>query len=227
MKIGTFVHLTAQLLKTLLCLLLVIFPVLVAWLPTARRLNRTARLQLAGAVALLISLAIILYRHGVLDGWVLPWLAPVLTQQNSQIPGMFGVAPIILTVWVKFVISLLVIASALILVEQRTSRKQIEISNSGRHATSWHQIAWILVPFSLSYLTLFAPSGATYLIWDRYILGLVPTAIVVLLRHIVEDELEIRLRYLVWSHSLYSRSMPLEVFMTFLHKLVLGKMLFK
>ncbi len=152
----------AQLLKTLLCLLLVIFPVLVAWLPTVPRLNRNARLRFAGAMAVLAAFAIILYRHGVLDGWVIPWLTPVLAQQSSQIPGMFGVTPAILTVWVRFVISLLVIASALILVEQRMSRKQIKLPDTDGQATSWNQVAWILVPFSLSYLALVAPIGATY-----------------------------------------------------------------
>lgn len=166
------VHLAAQLLKTFLCLLLVIFPVSVAWLLSVRRLTGSARLRFAAAMAVLGLLAIILDRKGVLDFWVEPWLIPLLQSQ----PLGSG------QLWVRLGISLLVVAPALIVMEQMVSRKRNKLSNTYGNAASWSELGWVLFPFSISYVMLLMPRGTFSIIQDRYLLGLVPTAIVILLR---------------------------------------------
>ena len=175
------VHLAAQLLKTFLCLLLVIFPVSAAWLTTAPQLHRNARLLFVGAMALLALLAFILDVRGVLYGWMMPWLTFLLAIQWNLLPDMFGVTATTITLWTRGVISLLVIAPALIFGGHLLSRKPNKLPNSSRHAASWSAITWILGPFSLGYVLLLLPRGTFFMIYDRYVLALVPSAIVVLL----------------------------------------------
>lgn len=179
---GIFAHLTAQLLKTFLCLLLIILPVSVAWLPTVHRLNRIARLRIAGGIALFVCFVILAYVKGRVDSWLMPWLMFLLAEQASVIPGMFGITTSTMNLWVRFVISLLVIASALIAAEQIASQKPNRLPDSDRRPASWTRLIWILGPFSFSYVLLLMPRGAFNVIQDRYLVGLVPAIIVFLLK---------------------------------------------
>jgi hypothetical protein len=177
----TFPHLAAQYVKTFLCLLLVIFPVTAAWLPSARKLHRKAWLRIALVMGLFVSLEILAYALGRIDTWIMPWLNFLMPEQSSLAPGMFG-TPVAMALWIRLVISFVVIATALIVLEQEIVRKQSEQIPPDNHETSWNGIAWILGPFSISYLLLLAPRGAFDQIQDRYLVGLVPTAIVVMLK---------------------------------------------
>ncbi len=176
------VHLAAQILKGFLCVLFIVFPILAAWLTAVRRLTENARLRLLGAMALLASLAIMLYRGGVIGGWTMPWLTPLLGLQWNLLSDMFGAIPFTVTLGMRVVVSFLVIASALILVEQMASQMRNKLESSSRQPSSWNELTWILGPFSFSYVVLLAPRGIFDHIQDRYLLGLVPTAIVLLLR---------------------------------------------
>lgn len=164
------VHLAAELLRALLCLLLVVFPLSVAWLPVAGRLNGHARLRIAGAMAVLALLAIILSRLGRANTWLMPWLIPLL--ETQAIGGV--------TTWMKIVMSLLILAPALVLFERMADRKN-RSGKSGTRRSPWHEIAWILGPFTLSYICLLAPRATYDIIQDRYLLGLIPSSIVILL----------------------------------------------
>jgi hypothetical protein len=166
------VHLGAQLFKTFLCLLLVIFPVSVMWLPVSQRLTANAKIRIIGALTLLCLLAAIPYKFGRLDPWLMPWLIPLL---ESQAVG--GVK-----VWMRIGISLLIIAPALVMLEQMAIPRRIKPASVNSQAPAWVELAWILGPFSLSYVLLLAPRATFAIIQDRYLLGLAPTAIIVLLR---------------------------------------------
>lgn len=168
----TLAHLAAQILKTFLCLLLVVFPVSAMWLPVAQRLTPKARMRIVGVLVLLALLTIIPYYFGRLDTWLMPWLIPLLESQ-----AMGGVK-----VWMRIGISLLVIAPALVLLEQMAIQQRIKPTGVNNQAPVWTEVAWILGPFSLSYLLLLAPSAMFGFIQDRYLLGLIPVAIIVLLR---------------------------------------------
>ncbi|MGC1783205.1 MAG: hypothetical protein WA708_11850, partial [Acidobacteriaceae bacterium] len=167
-----FVHMGAQLFKTFLCLLLVILPVSVMWLPVSRRLTANAKMRIVGTLAFLALLSVIPYKLSRINGWLMPWLVPLLESQ-----ALGGVK-----VWMKIGISLLVIAPALVLLEQMAIRRRIKPADTNNHAPQWAELAWILGPFSLSYLLLLVPRATFTFVQDRYLLGLVPTAIIVLLR---------------------------------------------
>lgn len=177
----TFPHLAAQLVKTFLCLLLVLFPVTVAWLPSARLLNRRAWLRIAGGTGLFIWLEILAFAAGRMDTWVMPWLNFLMTEQSSLAPGMFG-TPIAMTLWVRLAISLAVIVAALIVWQLESGRKQGAPTPRVARGTSWKVVAWLLGPFTIGYLLLLMPRGAFDQIQDRYLVGLVPSIIVVLLK---------------------------------------------
>jgi hypothetical protein len=177
----TLAHLAAQVVKAFLCLLLVLLPVSAAWLPTARRLNRNAWLRFAGAMTLVCLFAVLAYATHRIDTWLMPWLMFLLPEQSSLVPGMFG-TPAAMTLWVRFVISLIVIAAAVIMLEQLIVPTKVKPTGRNGRALSWHQLVWITGPFSCSYFLLLWPRAAFDLIQDRYLIGLTPFAIVFLLR---------------------------------------------
>jgi hypothetical protein len=179
--------LAAQLVKTVLCLLLIILPISVAWLPSARELGRSAWLRVLGVLAVFVAFELLANALGRMDTWLMPWLMYLLTEQSALHRGMFGTAPDA-TLWIRFAISFFIIAVAIIALERELLRKpsgstqQSEPLTASSPGTSWHDIAWILGPFSLSYVLLLMPRGAFDLIQDRYMVGLVPSVLVVLLK---------------------------------------------
>ncbi len=177
----TLPHLAAEIVKTFACLLLVILPVTVAWLPAARRWNRAAWMRFAAFMVVLVALWILAYSRGRIETWIMPWLMFLLAEQSSLMPGMFGTHNAII-LWIRLAVSLFVLASAFIMAEQLVSRRHDKLLNFGKAAISWKGMAWILVPFSLSYFLLLLPRGAFDQIQDRYLVGLTPAAVVFLLR---------------------------------------------
>jgi hypothetical protein len=183
----TFPHLAAQLVKMFLCLLLLILPLSVAWLPTARELSRSAWLRVGVALALFVAFELLADRLGRMDLWLMPWMMYLLQEQSALRPGMFG-TPMEMTLWVRFAISLFVVAVPMIVLERELDGKpspaprRSVLDPAGGTGTSWYEIAWILGPFSLSYVLLLMPRGAFDVIQDRYMVGLIPSILVVLLK---------------------------------------------
>jgi hypothetical protein len=193
----TFPHLAAQLVKMVLCLLLIILPISVAWLPTTRGLSHRAWLRIGGVLAAFVAFELLAKAMGRMDTWLMPWLMYLLPEQSSLPPGIFGTPPDG-TLWVRFSLSFFVIAVSIIALERelerkpRRSTKENELLIAASHGASWHEIAWILGPFSLSYVLLLMPRGAFDLIQDRYMVGLVPCIVVVLLK-LYQERIGLRL----------------------------------
>jgi hypothetical protein len=175
-------HLAAQIIKTFLCLFLVLFPVLTVWLPSSARLGRKAWLRITGVAGLWIVFWIVAYRHTRLDTWLMPWLEYLLVEQSSLAPHMFG-TPVAAILWIRIAISLLVIVTGLIVMELAVALCR-ESKPTGGHGSAlpWNETLWLLVPFSLAYFLLLLPRGAFDQIQDRYLVGLTPVAIVFLVR---------------------------------------------
>jgi hypothetical protein len=178
---ATLVHLAAQYLKTCLCLLLVVFPVSVAWLPAIRRLPASARLRITVVVSSFCVLAMMLGWRGSLDGWIMPWLSYLLTLQGSQMPGVLSISPETVSLGVRTAISLLVVAPGIVTMEQMLDHARMKPPVENARSALWNEMLWILGPFSLSYVLLLAPRGAFSFIQDRYLLGITPMVIAALL----------------------------------------------
>ena len=179
-------HLMVLLLRTLLCLMLLLLPVLAAWLPGVRRLNLKARGRLAASILGVIALYIFLNSRSQLQKNILPWISHILMQLGVCLAPsslMLGSVPATLTLWLRVAISLLVIATGLVFAEQMFAKNlHGEGSAFARRNSSWREVGWLLGPFALSYLALLLPRGIHGLIFDRYLFALMVVAIVALLK---------------------------------------------
>jgi hypothetical protein len=124
--------------------------------------------------------SIVLGNNGSLDHRVMPWLGHVIGTLSifSSTGEMLGTRPVTLALPMRVGLSLLVMAAALMLVEQ-TLTKPWQRKRPG--AVSLHEALWILGPFAISYVVFLLPRALYSFIYDRYLLGLMPVAIIILL----------------------------------------------
>jgi hypothetical protein len=159
-----------------LCLLLLVFPVLVAWLPRLRDV-RFADLFIAVPV-LLLWLPLQIEAH-----FYLPWIPNLLTFEFSANEEFLSLdrSGFIFPVWACLIFSAL-IAIAFLLFATGV-RRWLRTSGSLRRWVAHSSIFWLVVPYALSYfalLVLFAFNSGQ--LEDRYLLGLMPFSIIVLVR---------------------------------------------
>ncbi len=173
-------HMLAELLKVLLCLALITFPILAAWIPIQRCLSRSAVTRIACVLIAMAVASILLGNRGSLDHRVMPWLGHVIGTLSifSSTGEMLGSRPVTLTLPMRVGLSLLVIAALLTLGEQMLTKPWRRKSPG---AVSLHEALWVLVPFSISYVVFLLPRALYSFIYDRYLLGLMPLAIIILL----------------------------------------------
>ena len=171
-------HLVGILIKSFLCLLLLLYPILVSWLPAARRLNRAAAIRVGLAV---VALIVFLWKVKTPDDWLAPWLTHViqsLMRESGEFPGVTE------TPWslpVRVAISVLVVGSALIIAEVLYPILRSK-SKTDLEPVIRQDLLYMLGPFSLSYIVMLLPRSLYGLSYDRYLLGLMPLGIVVLIR---------------------------------------------
>jgi hypothetical protein len=173
-------HMLAELLKALLCLALITFPILIAWLPIQRSLSRSALTRIACILAAMGATSIVLGNRGSLDHRVMPWLGHVIGTLSifSSTGEMLGSRPVTLTLPMRVGLSLVVIAASLTLVEQMLTKPW---RRKSLNAVSLHEALFVLGPFSISYVVFLLPRALYSFIYDRYLLGLMPFAIILLL----------------------------------------------
>jgi hypothetical protein len=173
-------HMLAELLKALLCLALITFPILAAWIPVQQSLSRSAITRIACILVAMAATSIVLGNRGSLDHRVMPWLGHVLGTLSifSSTGEMLGSRPVTLTLPVRVGLSLLVMAAALTLVEQMLAKPWRSKRPS---AVSLHEALWMLGPFAISYVAFLLPRALYFFVYDRYLLGLMPLVIIILL----------------------------------------------
>jgi hypothetical protein len=173
-------HMLAELLKTLLCLALVTFPILSAWIPGQRSLSPSAVKRIACILIAMGAASIVLSKRGSLDHRVMPWLGHIIGTLSifSSTGEMLGSRPVTLTLPIRVGLSLLVISALLTLGEQMLAKPWLRKNPT---AVSLHEALWVLGPFSISYVAFLLPRALYSFIYDRYLLGLMPFAIIMLL----------------------------------------------
>lgn len=171
-------HTTDMLVKAFLCFSLLLLPLLVAWLGRVRRIGREGLSRVAALVSIF---ALFLFFSGIAEYWSMPWIPHLI---NSLLYGRSEL-PVIehpLPLGIRIVLSLFVVASALIFVEYalavRGGRPQ-QISEEPY--PTWQQIWWLVGPYFFAYLALLLPRASSEFLYDRYLLGIMPVAIIVLL----------------------------------------------
>jgi hypothetical protein len=173
-------HLLAELLKALLCLALVSLPVLAAWFGIYRELSRSALTRIAFLLTALAIASFVLHTRGELEHRVMPWLGHVIGTQSifPSTGEMLGSRPVTLIMPIRVVISLAVIAAILMFAEHLATRPW---QRARPGSASLRDALWMLGPFGVSYVAFLLPRALYSLLYDRYLLGLMPGAIVILL----------------------------------------------
>lgn len=175
-------HFGGKIAKGVLCFLLLLYPVLAAWLAQIGRLSRRARLRVG--VALVVANALLMKMDvGMRDLWVLPWIGHLLyavIYGRSEFPGP---GPIPLSLTGRMLISVLVFATTLVFAERVVARRRAPAREAEIHGTiRWREMLWVFGPFCAAYFALLLPRTLYEFLYDRYFLGLMPFGIIVLLR---------------------------------------------
>ncbi|HEV2325182.1 MAG TPA: hypothetical protein VGS10_14620 [Terracidiphilus sp.] len=161
----------------LLCLLLVLFPLVAAWLPRLRTARGASLLAIASALMLVVVIQIV-------ANWTLPWIPHSLMSEFSVGAGaQLGVdrGRFIFPNWACLLFSALIAAACLALAQ--TLRTQLRTGEKFPRSILVRPMFWLLGPYFLSYCALLIvharQEGG---IFDRYLLGLMPFAIAPLIR---------------------------------------------
>ncbi len=159
----------------LLCLLLVIFPVLVAWLGElglGRRVGRYAALFCAGFLPL-VAVKAVLGPFGEL--WPPHMLFKELsTRKDAGMRWHLDIQRSLLPLPARWVISSVVLCAfyGCVLAVRRKGWERICADE-----VKAREIFWLCVPYSAAYVVLLLPSAFLRVTFDRYALGIMPCAI--------------------------------------------------
>jgi uncharacterized membrane protein YdcZ (DUF606 family) len=169
-----------ELLKAFLCMLLVLLPITIAWLRIRGKLSVSARSRIAAVLLSFATASVLLGKRGTLEHRVMPWLGHVIGTLSifPSTGEMLGSRVTTITMPVRVLLSLVVLGAALFLLEHLLTRPWKTTKPAG---PSLQQAFYLLGPFTLSYVALLMPRGMYSFIYDRYLLGLIPGAIAVLL----------------------------------------------
>ena len=176
-------ELAGTMLAELLCLLLVLLPALAAALQRMKTLRAKHWLVLiVGSVAAVWICRFITF-HWAEKG-LLPWTGDILDKLGVfDYPNAWqiGVLPYLFNTTARAMGSFLVLFTAAVFcfVTFRAGRKP-ETSRENR--PSWWTLTQLLVPFAAAYLVLMMPRGLWMQLLDRYLLPLMPIALIFLLR---------------------------------------------
>jgi hypothetical protein len=159
----------------LLCLLLFLFPVLVAWLPRfGRKLHHYLALMVVG---LLPMLAVVLVLKRYAEIWPPHVLFKELAMKKEVTMGWeMDLKHSLIPMPAQIVLSLVFIAAALGMIF--TIRDKGWEPIRAKEAHRGRQLFWLLVPVSISYCVLLLPMVLQGESFDRYVLDLMPLAII-------------------------------------------------
>ena len=175
-------HMFGYLGKAACCLALLVFPTLSIWYARRRFNTRASVLRLLAGIAIVAAvLTLVAQRAG--PAWLAPFLTHML-QAEMRGSGEFpGVVQVSWPAWVRGLISVLVLGGVVALVDALIAQRRHTFPPRTDAPTPAQRAAmfWTLVPFSSAYLLLIAPRALYEMIYDRYLIGLMPVAIAYLL----------------------------------------------
>ena len=169
-------------------LVLVILPVPLVFLTVVRpagfRKNRSV-LVLAALMTIGL-LAILRFRSGHFLAPFLPFgafqqtLASIIT--DFPLP-ILGPAPAPLTITFRFICTLLILLAVFALLYLQREHKSLQRPvDRAALVLSWNDLFVLVVPFSLAYLAILLPRAVSLYAVDRYLLPLMPIALLLLIR---------------------------------------------
>jgi hypothetical protein len=117
--------------------------------------------------------------------WTMPWLVHVIGSEGvfEYNWDMMGKRAITIPVWLQATISLIIIAAgSIFLADLRQRRPNPKFPEGEISVSSWGCTGWLLGPFAVAYVGLLLSRGLYVFIYDRYLLGLMPLALLCLLK---------------------------------------------
>jgi Dolichyl-phosphate-mannose-protein mannosyltransferase len=176
-------HVGVHLLRGFLCLCLLLFPLLAAWVKQTRRLKPGAWGAIAGFTGILVTIGVFLFRRGKIDSLLMPWLQDIIAALGTSTANfwMLGSRPI-LGLLTRSAISLVVVVTASVFMVYLLTDRDTPRMSQMKPETSWQTILIFFGPFTLTYIILLLPRVFFFFFFDRYLLGLLPIAILCLLK---------------------------------------------
>lgn len=170
--------------KTLFCLELILLPLLVAWLITIRKLERPAWIALGSFATLVGFAAWLLDKSDQLEHWLMPWLYHVLGTEaiSKNTWDMLGNRPVSIPASLRIAISLLVVMSGAVFIAWLTVSKRPKPEKVTPITSKWQTLFILYLPYCAAYVLLLLPRGFHFFLFDRYLLDIVPVAILYLLK---------------------------------------------
>ena len=158
----------------ILCLLLLVFPVLIAWLPEWRK-SSLPDLLMIGYILLIWG------GYQLFTKWALPWIGNIILWEfdnQRDATGLWNFHDFAIPFAARFAVSLLVEITALLVIAIIRARRRAGATTS--FVQEHRDAFWLIVPFTMSYILLIVPRALHADLLDRYVLGLMPFAIVIL-----------------------------------------------
>jgi hypothetical protein len=156
----------------LLCLALVVYPLLMPWLPRLREFSK-ARL------AIVVAILAVWTGFQWVWGWMLPWRPHLLVSEFARARDA-GLSPpetssFFLPTAFRLLLSAVVVATVIALFAARPKNLRLAAILSKR-------TFWLLGPFSIAYFAILIPRATVVSAFDRYMLGVMPMAIILLIQ---------------------------------------------
>ena len=176
-KMAGVMHIPGDIASSLLCSLLITFPIVVAWAGSFRQMKRSTLPKFG----LLLGAFTLLQFAGRRS---LPWLSHLyiteFTRHRTGAMDIPAVEDFLLPHWASAVAGSLVIALGLLLVVDVRESLRPSLRESLRRPQALNA-ALLLGPYTSAYFLLLCPRSAIGGLFDRYLLGIVPVFIIWLL----------------------------------------------
>ncbi len=183
----TLVVLSRNLVRASMDAGLFLLPILVMFIPELRRGNRRSTIFFFVGSGLFVLLCLVqIYRRHWLMYWVTPCLGNYVTIYGlMEDGGIHGQRHIVLHLGVRLIVTTLIVASMFSLFAFLLAGiKRPEPAFDPAPSLSWYRLGMVIVPFTLAYIGLLLPRAAFsgYLFFDRYLLFIIPMALILILR---------------------------------------------
>jgi hypothetical protein len=191
-----FLTLCKNMIATVLETALLLLPILLMFLPSFPRRNRRATVFLAVTVAICVLFGLLMPYRPRMRLALAPFLRNCVTIYGFMDAKPFhGERPVILGPGVRLLLTTLVVVCGLSFFAVLFTRHRKQTSGSdavGPAPLSWYSLGVVLVPFTLAYFVLLFPRAATNEFFDRYLLPILPFAMIALLR-VYQEQIQPRI----------------------------------
>ncbi len=192
-----------------LTLTMLLFPVLVGFLPAVGVLKGKAPVAVGG-VALFVAFLLRQHLAHRLSLYIVPMISNYVMDEGTMlfVPGALGVRGVILSTPLRIAMTLTFTATAILALVIVVNRKKSEGLRAAKITLKVPILATFWLPFTGAYALLLIPRTIFFALWDRYLLPLCVVALIFGLRALQRNIANQR----VYRTSLMFQALALTVF---------------